>query len=103
MRRIAPAAKARAEQELADIQQVIDNEGGDFRAAAWDWLYYAEQVRRAKFAIDEAQLKPYFALDRVLRDGVFWTATQLFGIRFVERFDIPVYHPGRAGMGNYRR
>lgn len=93
MRRIAPAAKARAEQELADIQQVIDNEGGDFRAAAWDWLYYAEQVRRAKFAIDEAQLKPYFALDRVLRDGVFWTATQLFGIRFVERFDIPVYHP----------
>ncbi|MEB8291781.1 peptidyl-dipeptidase Dcp [Klebsiella michiganensis] len=93
MRRIAPAAKARAEHELADIQQVIDNEGGDFRAAAWDWLYYAEQVRRAKFAIDEAQLKPYFALDRVLRDGVFWTATQLFGIRFVERFDIPVYHP----------
>ncbi|MGE5986500.1 peptidyl-dipeptidase Dcp [Klebsiella michiganensis] len=93
MRRIAPAAKARAEHELADMQQVIDNEGGDFRAAAWDWLYYAEQVRRAKFAIDEAQLKPYFALDRVLRDGVFWTATQLFGIRFVERFDIPVYHP----------
>ncbi|MDM4206242.1 peptidyl-dipeptidase Dcp [Klebsiella spallanzanii] len=93
MRRIAPAARARAEQEQADIQQVINDEGGDFRAAAWDWLYYGEQVRRAKFAIDEAQLKPYFALDRVLRDGVFWTATQLFGIRFVERFDIPVYHP----------
>lgn len=93
MRRIAPAARARAEQELADIQQVIDNEGGDFQAAAWDWLYYGEQVRRAKFAIDEAQLKPYFALDRVLRDGVFWAASQLFGIRFVERFDIPVYHP----------
>jgi peptidyl-dipeptidase Dcp len=83
MRRIAPSARARAEQEQADIQQVIDNEGGDFRAAAWDWLYYAEQVRRAKFAIDEAQLKPYFALERVLRDGVFWAATQLFGIRFV--------------------
>ncbi|MEE7531687.1 peptidyl-dipeptidase Dcp [Klebsiella huaxiensis] len=93
MRRIAPAARARAEQELADIQQVVDNEGGDFQAAAWDWLYYGEQVRRAKFAIDEAQLKPYFALDRVLRDGVFWAASQLFGIRFVERFDIPVYHP----------
>lgn len=93
MRRIAPAARARAERELADIQQVIDDEGGDFRAAAWDWLYYAEQVRRARFTIDEAQLKPYFALDRVLRDGVFWAATQLFGIRFVERFDIPVYHP----------
>lgn len=93
MRRIAPAARRRAEQELADIQQVIDKEGGDFQAAAWDWLYYGEQVRRAKFAIDEAQLKPYFALDRVLEDGVFWTASQLFGIRFVERFDIPLYHP----------
>lgn len=93
MRRIAPAARRRAEQELADIQQVIDEEGGDFQVAAWDWLYYGEQVRRAKFAIDEAQLKPYFALDRVLEDGVFWTASQLFGIRFVERFDIPLYHP----------
>lgn len=93
MRRIAPAARRRAEQELADIQQVIDEEGGDFQAAAWDWLYYGEQVRRAKFAIDEAQLKPYFALGRVLEDGVFWTASQLFGIRFVERFDIPLYHP----------
>ena len=93
MRRIAPAARARAERELADIQQVIDNEGGAFRAAAWDWLYYSEQVRRAAFAIDDAQLKPYFALERVLQDGVFWTATQLFGLRFVERFDIPVYHP----------
>lgn len=93
MRRIAPAARRRAEQELEDIQQVIDEEGGDFQAAAWDWLYYGEQVRRAKFAIDEAQLKPYFALDRVLEDGVFWTASQLFGIRFVERFDIPLYHP----------
>ncbi|HIC8744044.1 TPA: peptidyl-dipeptidase Dcp [Klebsiella aerogenes] len=93
MRRIAPAARRRAEQELADIQQVINEEGGDFQAAAWDWLYYGEQVRSAKFAIDEAQLKPYFALDRVLEDGVFWTASQLFGIRFVERFDIPLYHP----------
>ncbi|HHG8774102.1 TPA: peptidyl-dipeptidase Dcp [Raoultella planticola] len=93
MRRIVPAARARAEQELAAIQQVIDDEGGGFAAAAWDWLYYGEQVRRAKFAIDESQLKPYFALDRVLKDGVFWTASQLFGLRFVERFDIPVYHP----------
>ncbi|HBQ6989429.1 TPA: peptidyl-dipeptidase Dcp [Klebsiella quasipneumoniae subsp. similipneumoniae] len=93
MRQIAPAARARAERELADIQQVIDNEGGAFRAQAWDWLYYSEQVRRAAYAIDDAQLKPYFALERVLQDGVFWTASQLFGLRFVERFDIPVYHP----------
>ena len=56
MRRIAPAARARAERELADIQQVIDNEGGGFRATAWDWLYYSEQVRRAAYAIDDAQL-----------------------------------------------
>ncbi len=93
MRRIAPAARARAERELADIQQLIDSEGGGFKVEAWDWLYYGEQVRRATFAIDEAQLKPYFSLDRVLQDGVFWTASQLFGLRFVERFDIPVYHP----------
>lgn len=93
MRRIAPAARARAERELADIQQVIDNEGGEFDAQAWDWLYYSEQVRRAAFAIDDAQLKPYFSLERVLHDGVFWTASRLFGIRFVERFDIPVYQP----------
>lgn len=93
MRQIAPAARARAERELADIQQVIDNEGGAFHAQAWDWLYYSEQVRRAAYAIDDAQLKPYFALERVLQDGVFWTASQLFGLRFVERFDIPVYHP----------
>lgn len=93
MREIAPAARARAERELADIQQIIDSEPAPFAAQAWDWLYYAEQVRREKYAIDEAQIKPYFALDRVLIDGVFWAASQLFGIRFVERFDIPVYHP----------
>lgn len=82
-----------SEQELADIQQVIDQEGGDFARQRGTGSITQKQVRRAKFAIDEAQLKPYFALERVLRDGVFWAATQLFGIRFVERFDIPVYHP----------
>lgn len=93
MRDIAPAARRRAESELADIQQLIDHEPQPFPARAWDWLFYSEQVRREKYAIDEAQIKPWFALERVLVDGVFWTATQLFGIRFVERFDIPVYHP----------
>lgn len=58
-----------------------------------DWAFYAEQVRREKFDLDEAQLKPYFELNTVLNEGVFWTANQLFGIKFVERFDIPVYHP----------
>ncbi|RSB18833.1 peptidyl-dipeptidase Dcp [Citrobacter farmeri] len=93
MRAIVPAARQRALNELADIQQVIDDEQGGFSAQAWDWSFYAEQVRRAKYALDESQLKPYFELDTVLHEGVFWTANQLFGIKFIERFDIPVYHP----------
>ncbi|HCC5835619.1 peptidyl-dipeptidase Dcp [Citrobacter farmeri] len=93
MRAIVPAARQRALNELADIQQVIDDEQGGFSAQAWDWSFYAEQVRRAKYALDESQLKPYFELDTVLHEGVFWTANQLFGIKFVEHFDIPVYHP----------
>ena len=93
MRGIVPAARARAERELADIQKVIDDEQGGFTAQAWDWAFYAERVRLGKYALDESQIKPYFALDKVLHDGVFWAATQLFGITFTERFDIPVYHP----------
>lgn len=93
MREIAPAARARAESELADIQALIDSKSASFEAQAWDWLFYSEQVRRDKYAIDEAQIKPWFALERVLIDGVFWSASQLFGIQFIERFDLPVYHP----------
>lgn len=93
MRAIVTAARQRALDEQAEIQKVIDQEQGQFSVRAWDWAFYAEQVRREKYALDEAQLKPYFALDTVLNEGVFWTANQLFGIKFVERFDIPVYHP----------
>ncbi|EMM7531441.1 MULTISPECIES: peptidyl-dipeptidase Dcp [Citrobacter] len=93
MRAIVPAARARALNEQAEIQNVIFQEHESFSAEAWDWSFYAEQVRREKYDLDEAQLKPYFALDSVLNEGVFWTANQLFGIKFVERFDIPVYHP----------
>lgn len=93
MRGIVPAARGRAALEQADIQKVIDDEQGGFTVQAWDWAFYAERVRSAKYELDESQIKPYFALNTVLEDGVFWTATQLFGIRFVERFDIPVYHP----------
>lgn len=93
MRGIVPAARARAEREQADIQKVIDDEQGGFTVQAWDWAFYAERVRQAKYALDESQIRPYFALNTVLQDGVFWAASQLFGIRFVERFDIPVYHP----------
>ena len=93
MRGIVPAARGRALQEQADIQKVIDDEQARFRVQAWDWSFYAERVRLAKYALDESQVKPYFALNRVLTDGVFWAATQLFGITFVARNDIPVYHP----------
>ncbi|HFT0375770.1 TPA: peptidyl-dipeptidase Dcp [Enterobacter mori] len=93
MRGIVPAARARAEREQADIQNVIDDEQGGFDVQAWDWAFYAERVRLGKYALDESQIKPYFALKTVLHDGVFWAASQLFGIRIVERFDIPVYHP----------
>jgi len=93
MRGIVPAARGRAFQELADIQQAIDNDRGGFTAQAWDWTYYAERVRQAKYALDESQVKPYFELNTVLTEGVFWAASQLFGISFAERSDIPVYHP----------
>ena len=93
MRNIVPAATARARQELADIQACIDKQQGGFSAKAWDWAYYAGLVRREKYALDENARREYFELDRVLQDGVFWTASQLFGISFVQRQDIPVYHP----------
>ncbi|WP_273968223.1 peptidyl-dipeptidase Dcp [Enterobacter cancerogenus] len=93
MRGIVPAARGRAAREQADIQKVIDDEQDGFTVEAWDWAYYAERVRSAKYALDESQIKPYFALNNVLHDGLFWAASELFGIRFVERFDIPVYHP----------
>lgn len=93
MRGIVPPARQRVLNEQAEIQNVIDGEQGGYTVQAWDWMFYAEQVRREKYALDEAQLKPYFALNTVLQEGVFWTANQLFGITFVERFDIPVYHP----------
>ena len=88
-----PAATARARSELAKIQAVVDAQGGGFQAGAADWDFYAEQVRKAEYDLDEAQIKPYFELDRVLKDGVFFAAEQLYGITAKERTDLPVYHP----------
>ena len=88
-----PAAAARARAELAKIQGVVDAQNGGFTAGAADWDFYAEQVRKAEFDLDESQIKPYFELDRVLNDGVFFAANQLYGITAKERKDIPVYHP----------
>jgi peptidyl-dipeptidase Dcp len=90
---IALPATARARAEAGRIQQLIDQQRGGFRLAPWDWQYYAEQVRKAQYDLDESQVKPYFELNRVLRDGVFFAANKLYGITFRERTDIPVYHP----------
>ena len=90
---LGPAATAKAKVEAADIQKLIDEQRGGFTVQPWDWDFYAEQVRKARFDLDVAQLKPYFEMNRVLRDGVFYAAEQLYGITFHERKDIPVYHP----------
>ncbi len=90
---LVPAATAKARTEISAMQAVIDKENGGFKLAPWDWQYYAEQVRKAQFALDESQIKPYFELDHVLKDGVFFAAEKLYGLTFKERKDLPVYHP----------
>jgi peptidyl-dipeptidase Dcp len=93
MTSLVPAATAKARAEAAKMQALIDAQKGGFKLAAWDWQYYAEQVRKAEFDLDEAQIKPYLELDRVMKDGVFYAANQLYGLTFKERHDLPVYHP----------
>jgi peptidyl-dipeptidase Dcp len=93
MQGLVPAATARAEAEAKDIQAVIDQEKGGFQVQAWDWARYAEQVRKAKYDLDDSQIKPYFELNRVLTDGVFYAAGKLYGLSFKPRHDLPVYHP----------
>jgi len=90
---LAPAAVANARREAADMQRLLEREQPGAALAAWDWDFYTEKVRRERYAFDEAQLKPYLEMDRVLRDGVFFAATRLFGITFRERRDLPVYEP----------
>lgn len=88
---LTPPAIANARQEIVDLQALIQAEGVDFQLAAWDWAYYAEKVRQQRYSFDEAQLKPYFEFDNVLQKGVFYAATQIYGITFKERTDLPVY------------
>jgi peptidyl-dipeptidase Dcp len=90
---LAPAAVANARKEAADMQAIIDAEGGGFQLEAADWSFYAEKVRKQQFDFDEAQLRPYFELDNVLVNGVFYAANQLYGLTFTERKDLPTYHP----------
>ena len=90
---LVPASTARAHTEAADIQSAIDRSGGSFKLEPWDWQLYAEQVRKEKYDLDETQIKPYFELDNVLQNGVFYAAHQLYGLSFKERSDLPVYQP----------
>ncbi len=88
---LAPKAVANANKEATDLQKMIDAEDGSFKLASWDWDFYTEKVRADRYNFDASQLKPYFEMDNVLQNGVFYAATQLFGITFKERFDLPVY------------
>jgi peptidyl-dipeptidase Dcp len=90
---LAPGAVAKAHAEAARMQQLINEHHGGFQIQPWDWQYYAEQVRKAEYDLDESKVRPYFELDRVLHDGVFYAANQLYGLTFKERKDIPVYQP----------
>ncbi|WP_313213409.1 M3 family metallopeptidase [Stenotrophomonas acidaminiphila] len=94
---LAPAAVANAKREAADLQAMIDAEQKaagkpGFELQPWDWAFYSEKVRQAKYNFDESQLKPYFELKNVLENGVFFAAGKEFGLSFKQRTDLPVYH-----------
>jgi peptidyl-dipeptidase Dcp len=90
---LAPAAAANAEAEAAELQKSVDDSGQTYALRAWDWAYYSERVRRERYQLDVAELRPYFELERVLVAGVFFAAGRLYGLSFVERHDLPTYHP----------
>lgn len=93
IQRLVPAVTHRVKQEAQAIQEQIDQtENPSFPLQAWDWNFYAQQVRKQHYDIDENQIKPYFELNQVLQNGVFYAAQLLYGITFKERHDIPVYH-----------
>ncbi len=90
---LAPPAVANAEREAADLQAMAAAEGTDLELAAWDWSYYTEKVRAERYAFDASQLRPYFEMDNVLENGVFFAANRLYGLTFEARPELPVYHP----------
>ncbi len=96
--KLAPAAVASAKREAAELQALIDKEQAakkqpTFKLEAWDWSLYSERLRAAKYGFDESQLKPYLEMKTVLEQGVFYAAGQLYGLKFKQRADLPVYHP----------
>lgn len=92
LQQFIPASTTKAKEESAVIQQLIDKQKGGFQVQPWDWNFYSEQVRKAKYDLDESQEKPYFELNSVLQNGVFYAANQLYGLTFKERKDLPVYN-----------
>jgi peptidyl-dipeptidase Dcp len=90
LERLAPAAARNARAEQADLQSTI---GDAFELAAWDWAYFTEQVREAKYDVDSGAMRPYFEAERVLHGGVFFAANRLYGLSFTERDDLVAYHP----------
>jgi peptidyl-dipeptidase Dcp len=90
---LVPAATAKAASEAKEIQALIDSQHGGLKLEPWDWEFYSEQVRKAKFDLNESEIKPYFELNNVLQNGVFYAAHQLYGLSFKERHDLPVYQP----------
>jgi peptidyl-dipeptidase Dcp len=85
-------ARRRVGQERDALQEMVTAEGGNFRLAPWDWRYYAEKLRKARFDLDESEIKPYLLLERII-EAAFYTANRLFGLTFTPRQDVPVYHP----------
>ncbi len=93
MQQLGTPVAAEQRREAAELQVRIAATGGDFQLKPWDWDYYSEQVRKARYDLNQDELKPYFEIDKVLTDGVFYAANQLYGLTFKRRTDIPVYHP----------
>ncbi len=90
---LVPGSTAKAVSEADDIQSLIDSQKGGFKLQPWDWDFYSEQVRKAKYDLDDAEIKPYLELNNVIENGLFYEANQLYGLTFKERKDIPVYQP----------
>ena len=95
---LVPAAIANAKKEAAYNQELIEQQakaanGQSFQLEPWDWAFYAEQVRKTRFGFDQAEVKPYFELNRVMQDGLFYAAHELYGLSFKERHDLPLYQP----------
>src|SRR6266513_194692 len=90
---LAVPAVANARREAVDMQKIVDQEKGGFKIASWDWDFYSEKVRKARYQFDESDVRPYYELNHVLTDGVFFAAGKLYGLTFKERHDLPVYQP----------